>query len=245
MTTASDSAGSERPSRRLMQVRRTAKVFGTTAVLGLAAAGISYASIPDSGGVIHGCYNKTSYALRVIDTAKTSACPSKTTSLNWNQTGPRGLQGLQGPQGPAGVAQGVSTTNSTSVSLAQPQTLVPVMTAPAAATSGTYYLSASIRLVVAKGDTVACIPAVNGDERGIFTTLGPVPNQTYETLPVSMAVSLNAGDTVEIECSGYTGAAATSFYDGGLTATLINSSNANAAKQAPRTPGATLPPVVR
>ncbi|HST25942.1 MAG TPA: hypothetical protein VLJ76_08120, partial [Gaiellaceae bacterium] len=44
-------------------------------VVGLAAGGIAYASIPDSSGAIHGCFARSAApgaqpgALRVIDTA--------------------------------------------------------------------------------------------------------------------------------------------------------------------------------
>ena len=44
------------------------KLLGGGAVLALAVAGIAYAAIPDSSGVIHGCYSKTG-ALRVIDSS--------------------------------------------------------------------------------------------------------------------------------------------------------------------------------
>jgi hypothetical protein len=70
------------------------------------------ASIPDSSGVIHGCYN-TSLAhgsplgdLRVIDTSKPNGnCASWEAPLNWNQrgvTGPTGATGPTGPNGPTG-----------------------------------------------------------------------------------------------------------------------------------------------
>lgn len=49
---------------------------------------MAFASIPDSGtGLIHGCYNTTTGALRVIDGA-TQVCGAGTeTALNWNQRG--------------------------------------------------------------------------------------------------------------------------------------------------------------
>ncbi len=97
--------------------RARAVVFGV--VLGaMVTAGVAYASIPATGGVIHGCYTtKGSHSLRVIDTATTRNCPKGTTSLTWNQagaqgpvgppgaagqTGPTGQQGSSGQQGPAG-----------------------------------------------------------------------------------------------------------------------------------------------
>jgi len=52
-------------------------------VVGSLTAGVSYASIPDGGGVIHGCYKPSNKAspLKVIDTAKASQCPSGTPAL--------------------------------------------------------------------------------------------------------------------------------------------------------------------
>lgn len=75
--------------------RKTGVILASGAALALVGGVLAYASIPDAGGVINGCYkdgalNKGS--LYVIDSAET--CPSGYTALNWNQTGP------QGPAGP-------------------------------------------------------------------------------------------------------------------------------------------------
>jgi hypothetical protein len=61
-------------------------------------------SVPDSGGTIHGCYKPSGYAtgaLMVIDTDAGQSCPSDTTAINWNQTGPSGPAGpsTAGPSG--------------------------------------------------------------------------------------------------------------------------------------------------
>ena len=77
------------------------------AVFGIATA--VEASIPDSSGVIHGCYN-TSQAhgnptggLRVIDTAKPNGnCASWETAVNWNANGVSGARGPTGAPGPTG-----------------------------------------------------------------------------------------------------------------------------------------------
>jgi hypothetical protein len=53
--------------------------------LGLAAGGIAYAAIPDSTGVIHGCYQKNSGDLRVIDPGAGGACTASENKLEWNQ----------------------------------------------------------------------------------------------------------------------------------------------------------------
>lgn len=82
-----------------------------------AGTGIAVAAIPDSGGVIHGCYKPQSdghsTALSVIDTALTNGhCPGGNTELTWNQTGPQGPAGATGPAGPAGPAATAQDVNS-------------------------------------------------------------------------------------------------------------------------------------
>jgi hypothetical protein len=81
-----------RPSGR---VRLAALV---AVVLGLAAGGIAYATIPDADGVIHGCYKTVGGGLRVIDTDAGRACKEGETSLKWN------VAGQQGPPGPPGIS---------------------------------------------------------------------------------------------------------------------------------------------
>jgi hypothetical protein len=93
--------------------QRIIVIAGSTGLVLTAATGIALASIPDSGGVIHGCYKPQNdghnSALGIIDTALSNGhCPSGNTELTWNQTGPQGPQGAtgaagaQGPAGPAG-----------------------------------------------------------------------------------------------------------------------------------------------
>jgi hypothetical protein len=78
----------------------------------VALGGVAWASIPDASGVIHGCYNKSGGALRVIDTAiSTQKCTSLQLPLNWNQTGPPGPTGPQGAAGPAGPQGPAGATN--------------------------------------------------------------------------------------------------------------------------------------
>jgi hypothetical protein len=90
-------------------------------IAGLAlAGGVAYATIPDAGGMIHGCYGKDNGRLRVIDTAlgggaqdengqnngqngsELAACTENEAALNWNQVGPKGDTGPTGPAGPQG-----------------------------------------------------------------------------------------------------------------------------------------------
>jgi hypothetical protein len=84
------------------------------AVVVLAAAGlgagVSWASIPASNGVIHSCYKTSTGALSVINSTKVHKCPSGTKSLNWNQTGPAGPAGSARDAGDvASVDQGSGT----------------------------------------------------------------------------------------------------------------------------------------
>jgi hypothetical protein len=82
----------------LCLVAGVAMVFG-----GVVATGVSWASIPDSSGVVHGCYKTsgTAHALKVIDNSVTASCPSGFTSLNWDQS-PPGI----------GVGTGTATVNN-------------------------------------------------------------------------------------------------------------------------------------
>jgi hypothetical protein len=67
----------------------------------LVGTGVVVASIPDSSGVINGCYNKATGMLRVIDTS-TDNCRPNEVAISWNQTGPQGPPGPKGPAGPQG-----------------------------------------------------------------------------------------------------------------------------------------------
>lgn len=78
-------------------------------LLGLAAAvaiaaGTAYATIPDSVGVIHGCYAKNDGSLSLVDPSAGDKCTKKQAAISWNQTGPPGAPGTQGTQGVAGPA---------------------------------------------------------------------------------------------------------------------------------------------
>jgi hypothetical protein len=87
--------------------RRVAALLAAAVVVAVGAT-YGYASIPDSAGVIHGCYDKN--GLRVIDPSNGDACKSNETSLDWSQSGPQGLPGQDGTNGVSGY-QLVQTTN--------------------------------------------------------------------------------------------------------------------------------------
>jgi hypothetical protein len=210
-----------------MNTRRWLSVAAVTlASATLALAAVSSDALASSSstttGTIKACY-KTGTALVPLNHVGNSvACPTGDSALTWNKVGP------QGPQGPAGVSQGISTTSSTNVALDQASTVVPVMTVNPVPTSGTYYLNASIMLTVGTGDTVACVWAENGTEVGTFATVGPVPNLSYQTVPLSGSLNLPAGTDLQVLCADYDSVAQTSFYNGAITGVLINSPSGNA-----------------
>src|ERR687897_2810213 len=72
------------------------------AVLGAVGGGAALAAIPDSSGVINGCYQKNVGNLRVIDPSAGDSCRPSEIAISWSQTGPQGPPGPQGPAGPAG-----------------------------------------------------------------------------------------------------------------------------------------------
>ena len=101
------------------------------AIFGVAAA--VQASVPDSKGVIHGCYQYTTTnnnygRLRVFDTAKGGGCNALEKPVNWRQrgvtgatgaTGPTGLtgpSGAAGPTGPTGITGPTGPTGATGAS---------------------------------------------------------------------------------------------------------------------------------
>ena len=80
-------------------MRTPLRAAAAAMVLAAAVAGgtsVALASIPDSHGVIHGCYQAsgTAHQLKVINNRSTARCPRGYISLNWSQKGPKGLSGL-------------------------------------------------------------------------------------------------------------------------------------------------------
>jgi hypothetical protein len=88
-----------------LPLSRLTKGLLVGAVIGFlvsSAAVTAYATIPDSNGTIHGCYNPGSGVLKVVDPSTTN-CAAGYNSLSWSQTGVQGPQGPQGAQGPVGA----------------------------------------------------------------------------------------------------------------------------------------------
>jgi hypothetical protein len=86
-----------------MAVSKNVKLVGIGAgVAACVLGGVVYAAVPAPDGAIHGCYNKSTGALRIIDPTSQS-CTSKEVAIDWNQVGPAGPQGTAGAAGPAGA----------------------------------------------------------------------------------------------------------------------------------------------
>lgn len=69
-------------------------IGGALAIM-VGSVAIVKAVIPDTAGVIHGCYKNNSGTLRVVD-SPSQVCAGGETALNWNQTGPQGPAGSGG-----------------------------------------------------------------------------------------------------------------------------------------------------
>jgi hypothetical protein len=90
------------------KLRPSPALIVAIAALVVALGGVAYATIPDSNGVIRGCYLKAIGSLRVVDPSAGQHCATAVeTPIQWNQTGLQGPAGPTGPQGPAGPTMGI------------------------------------------------------------------------------------------------------------------------------------------
>jgi hypothetical protein len=74
--------------KRIWGYRPSPATAIAVAALAVALGGVAYATIPDSNGTIHGCYQKGNGNLRVVESS--SDCRSSEQALDWNQQGPPG-----------------------------------------------------------------------------------------------------------------------------------------------------------
>ena len=100
---------------RVRSVSRGSKLL-LALILGAAVFGVVsavQAAIPDSNGVINGCYQKNVGNLRVIDPSAGDSCRPSEIAISWSQTGPQGPPGATGPAGPVGPAGPKGDTGAT------------------------------------------------------------------------------------------------------------------------------------
>ena len=75
---------------------------GASAALAFGAGGVTYAAIPDSDGLIHGCYDNQSGKIRVADRVPVS--PSRAETTRRPSRGTARALGTCRPAGPPGPA---------------------------------------------------------------------------------------------------------------------------------------------
>jgi len=225
-------------------VSRRKWTVGTVAVAAmLVAGGVAYATIPGSGGTIHGCYAKSGGALRVIDAGVTN-CKSTETSLDWNVQGQQGPQGAQGPQGPAGPQgapgpqgsqgpagpQGPTGASGLSHAYATSTTSVPVAQSPAYSSvasianvpAGTYLVWAQTFIDDSSSGVGKCRIAVNGSaDLGTATAFGTSQTSANLTL-VTPETLTGGGSTVAVECSSVDNVTAASVHLALVTIDALN-----------------------
>lgn len=80
---------------------------------------------------------------------------------------------------------------------------------------------------------MACILGQGGAYQDEFATVGPVSGLSYETIPLTGLMLLSAGQQPTVYCTDYTSDSSTEFYDGAMTATLMNSASGNTTRQGP------------
>jgi len=168
----------------------------------MVAGGIAYATIPDSGGVIHGCYDKSWGTLRVIDTGKPQTCTKFESPLSWSQTGPQGSQGPQGPTGPTGpsdvwTVDGYGAADKGVGAAPNEETLATTPTLPA----GSYFVQAETSLENGTATAMDYVCDLVDSEAHTYSE-ERATGSPWVTLPVQAVVTLASSDTISFECEG-------------------------------------------
>jgi hypothetical protein len=207
----------------------------------LVGGGIAYATIPDSTGVIHGCYQKSGGSLSVIDAGVTT-CAKSQTELDWNVQGPTGPQGPQGPQGaqgpvgPQGLqgpqgAQGPAGPSGTSHGYAATGGIVnygtsPVKVASLSLPAGTYLVWATGTVfdsnVTTGHDCVLSSGGTTLEEEKVTTTTGPYAGTAVS---YSEPLTLAGAGSVEVDCSSATDNSMSAGADVDITAVALDALN--------------------
>jgi hypothetical protein len=166
--------------------RRTIRLLVVAgALLAVAAGGIAYASIPGDDGVINGCRQKSTGALRVIDSS--ASCNSSEVALNWNQRGPSDAYYDSNDYAHVGGA------DTTLVSVAVP--------------AGSFTVSAKSHLYNAVENSFAICELRAGASVLDENTLRLIAPANDQVVPFLAAASLPAGGTIAPVCTGTGGTA--------------------------------------
>lgn len=187
-------------------VAAAAGALAASALLG----GVAWAAIPDSGGVIQGCYNNGGN-LKVVDELP---CPKGWTSLPWNQEGPKGDPGTDGVSPtvtqlspgdancPTGGAALVDATGSTAyvcngAAGADGQSFAGTFTSP----NGEYSITVGdTGITLAHGTSNSIILA--GDDLTVRSDDISLRSDRSTMLQAGTTTNVQAGTTATIESSG-------------------------------------------
>jgi hypothetical protein len=151
---------------------------------------VASASIPDTNGVIHGCYKSKNHQLSVIDPATTPACKSGSTPLNWNQSGSSVIEGSKLSAGAQPFVQnGGNGTVVATLSLAP----------------GNYEVIA--KLVVFNNSVSVAFDGcdLNGSGTSFDIDEINVPSLEGSAISLQSEVSLSGAISVSITCFDYNG----------------------------------------
>jgi hypothetical protein len=185
-------------------------VTAAAIVAAVSGVGVAVASIPDSAGVIHACYKKSTHGeMHLVNSA--ADCNPSEKAIAWNQTGPQGppgtpgapgtpgktfLAGSSGGQEATGTGSGTGCGDFIGVGSCSSTQAIVEQVVPVSATLHDLYVHLSAAPGVGvhekwqinvnnSGTSLAC------DIDGTATTC----NNTTVSFPV------NAGDTVTLEVS--------------------------------------------
>jgi hypothetical protein len=171
----------------------------------LVAGGIAYATIPDSSGVIHACYQVNgqgmvdgSGTMRVIDPSSTnkdgSTCKHDEKALDFNQKGP---QGDPGPPGPSDVWS-VDGYDAGFANLAPAQTWVTLATT-SMLPQGSYFVQAE-----AEADSIPSFSTKYSCDLVDSSTTeyqsARATSSDWVIIPVQAVVTLKNADTISLRC---------------------------------------------
>jgi hypothetical protein len=151
-------------------------LVATALVLGSAA----WATVPDSGGVIHGCSRNGHGDLRVVDDTQ-ERCRNNETDLNWN---------VQGPPGPSGSSHAFQATSAVAI-VQETGSSIATLDVPAAS----YVVFGKTTLF---SDPVAASCALLAGASELDRTLWT--NDNTETISLLGTVDLDAAATLSIRC---------------------------------------------
>ncbi|WP_457032063.1 hypothetical protein [Kitasatospora sp. P5_F3] len=177
-----------------LRIGRRGVVLLTATALTATAAGISWASIPDSSGEIHGCYQKSTGLVRVID-SPSQQCHGGEAPLSWSQGGPAAT--------PAGTAYGAyrelrsNPTGSDPIQLPAGWTTLAHIDLPA----GSYVATANVDLFNHSDSTYFghCRLTIDGVRRS--DAFDSVPGVQFTSQALTVAGGSSSAGGVDLECA--------------------------------------------